>query len=276
MESMKLLNPNFFFLKDNYLPLYEECKKMDLAIVNEKYNDSVIISNNILEILLRTIVKSDNDDDLDKLIDKVCKLNSTASEIGLYIREIRMNSQRAINNSRRFSKSKAIKNAEMVYEVTSYFLYEGVNPLNPYEPPHYYDDWIKKEIAEIRALEEYESNLNEEEQGKDDVQNLQKVLDDFTSKTKSKLPKESQEQLDFINSALLELEKQNSENKELSEKIIKKRDEQFSKPKKSNGKSSKKVVIEVKTEKTPVIRVIMREDMIDEFKPVIDIDYVDD
>lgn len=275
MENMKLLNPNFFFLRDNHAPLYEKCKEMDLAIVNEKYNNSVIISNDILDYLLRVIVKSDNDGDIDKLIDRVCKLNSTASEIGLYIRDIRMNSQRAINNSRRFSKSKAIKNAEMVYEVTSYFLYTGVNPLEPYAAPHYYDDWVKKEIADIRALEEYESNFKEEDG--EEEQTLQRVLDDFTSKTKSKLPKESQEQLDFINSALLELEKQNSNN-ELSDKIIKKRDEKFSQHKvgKTEDKSSKKVVIKVKTEKTPVIRIVMREDMIDEFKPVIDIDYLDD
>lgn len=273
MENMKLLDPNFFFLRDNYAPLYDKCKNMDLAIVNEKYNNSVILSEDILDSLLRLIVKSDNDDDLDKLIDRVCKLNSTASEIGLYLREIRMNSQRAINNSRRFSKSKAIKNAEMVYEVTAYFLYAGVNPLDPYTPPQYYDDWVKKEIADVRALEEYESITNEKVE--EEEQTLQKVLDDFTSENKTKLPKKSQEQLDFINSALMELEKQKNVNKELSEKIIKKRNQQFSKDKKES-KSSKKVVIEVKTEKTPVIRVIMREDMIDEFKPVIDIDYVDD
>lgn len=233
MEDIQLLNPNFFFLQDNYPTLYDECKEMDLAIVNEKYNDSVILSAGILESLVKIITKSD-DEDLDKLIDRVCKLNSTASEIGLYLKDIRINSQKAIENPKRFSKSKSLKNAEMVYEVTSYFLYTGVSPLESYSAPHYYDNWVKKEIADIRAREEYEYDL----QDKVDEISSQKVLDDFTSQKKK----------DIIKSQSLKKEKS----------------------------SSKKIVIKVKTEKTPVIRLIMREDMLDEFKPVIDIDYIDD
>lgn len=223
MEEINLLNPNFFFLKDNYDSLYDKCKNMDLAIVNEKYNASVIASNSILHELLKTIAKSE-DGDLDKLLDRVCKLNTTASEIGLYLREIRANGKRAINNSRRFSKSKAIKNAEMVYEVTSYFLYAGLNPLEPYQPPQYYDDWVKKEIADIRDLEEY--------------------LADFNEKTHEEEFTESKPQTEGSRE-------------------------------KSEG-SSKKIVIKVKTEKTPEIRLIMKEDMVDEFKPVIEIDYFED
>lgn len=223
MEEMNLLNPNFFFLKDNYDSLYDKCKNMDLAIVNEKYNASVIASNSILHELLKIITKS-GDGDLDKLLDRVCKLNTTASEIGLYLREIRINGKRAINNSRRFSKSKAIKNAEMVYEVTSYFLYAGVNPLEPYQPPQYYDGWVKKEIADIRDLEEY--------------------LSDFSENTSEEDLAESTVQLEDFD--------------------------------KKNEESSKKIVIKVKTEKTPEIRLIMKEDMVDEFKPVIEIDYVED
>ena len=40
---MNQLNPNFFFLKDSYPELYEQCKNMDICIVNEKYNQSVIL-----------------------------------------------------------------------------------------------------------------------------------------------------------------------------------------------------------------------------------------
>ncbi len=241
MENIKLLNPNFFFLKDSYSELYDLCKKMDLDIINEKYNHSVVISGNILEILLKTVLKAD--DDLDKLIDKICKLNSTASEIGLYIKDIRTNSQRAVHNSRRFSKSKALKNAELVYEVTSYFLYEGVMPLNSYQAPQYYDDWVKKEIADIRDLEEYETALEKEVSDK---------------------PIETQKDinLNYFDMAA----SGDSGHLETPE-------DSNIKPEK---KSSKKVVIKIKSEKTPVIRFIIPEDMVDEFNPVIDIDYVED
>lgn len=217
----ELLNPNFIFLRDDYPSLYDKCKEMDLAIVNEKYNDSVVLSESILDELLKILVKYDNNNNLDELIERVCKLNSTATEIGLFLKEIRTNSQKASNNPKRFSKSKAITNAEMVYEVTSYFLYVGENPLEPYSPPHYYDEWVKNEIANISNREEYECNTHKEEK----KENPQKLLEDFSEKTEE---------------------------------------------------SSKKIAIEIKTEKTPVIRVIMREDMVDKFKPVIDIDYVDD
>lgn len=223
MENMNLLNPNFFFLKDNYDSLYDKCKNMDLAIVNEKYNASVIASNSILHELLKIIAKSE-DGNLDKLLDKVCNLNTTASEIGLYLREIRTNGKRAINNSRRFSKSKAIKNAEMVYEVTSYFLYAGVNPLEPYKSPQYYDSWVKKEIADIRDLEEYLSEFNEKT-SEEEITESKPQRDDSTEKSEE---------------------------------------------------SSKKIVIKVKTEKTPEIRLIMKEDMVDDFKPIIEIDYLED
>lgn len=223
MENMNLLNPNFFFLKDNYDSLYDKCKNMDLAIVNEKYNASVIASNSILHELLKIIVKSE-DGDIDKLLERVCKSNTTASEIGLYLKEIRANSKRAINNSRRFSKSKAIKNAEMVYEVTSYFLYAGVNPLEPYQPPQYYDGWVKKEIADIKDLEEYIASFNQKNTEEDITESKPKTDDSINKKEES----------------------------------------------------SKKIVIKVKTEKTPEIRLIMKEDMVNDFKPVIEIDYLKD
>ena len=85
-------------------------------------------------------------------------------------------------------------------------------------------DWVKKEIADIRDLEEY--------------------LADFNEKTHEE---------EFTESKL-----QTEDSRE-----------------KSEG-SSKKIVIKVKTEKTPEIRLIMKEDMVDEFKPVIEIDYFED
>ena len=249
---MNQLNPNFFFLKDSYPELYEQCKNMDICIVNEKYNQSVILSKDILHNLLKIVLNTD--DDLNKLVDRICKINSTASEIGLYIQEINTNSQKAIQNARRYSKSKAIKNAELVYEVVSYFLYMGVNPLNPYEPPQYYDDWVKKEIAEIRALEEYETNFIQEE-----PKNLEFIIEEFIENNKSKLSSKSQEQLDFIASKILELEKEDVEKPEIKDE-----------------KSDEKIAIEVKTGISPTIRFIIPKDKVDDFNPIVEIDYIED
>lgn len=276
MSNLSLVNPNFFFLKDSYPVLYDECVKMDLAIVNEKYNESVKISLDIIDYLVRIMLKvDDNNEDLEKLVKRLCKFNNTASEIEIYLHDILVNGERAIHNSRRFSRSKAVKNAEEVYEVVSYFLYDAVDgdSIGSYVTPERKDNWVKNEIAKAREMENAFNNTHNE------VKKIQKVIDDFKNETQESLSPESQKQIDFIDSALLELEKQNLKDDELAKRIIKKRNEKLAntyeiveEPK----KDSRDVVIELKTEKSSIIKIIMPEDMIDSIKPVINISYLDE
>ncbi len=217
MSNLKLTNSNFFFLKDSYPILYNKCKKMDLAIVNEEYNKSVALSGEILSDLVNIILNTDNSsDDLSKLIERICKFNNTASEICIYLNDIRINSEGAINHTRHFSHKKAVDNAEKVHEVTAYFLVDEnmEEPVDFYNIPASDDDWVKMEKANLRSLDEFSS---------------------------SEVISKSQKRSDEI-----------------------------------GVNKNKKVVIELKTDNSPIITITMPEEMMEDIKPTINIDYLEE